>query len=383
MVFQTYLEAWADAVNAPLRNIVCNDLRGQLDRLATGLSGAVGIVPGGGYLNPMLAPLLVPTGCTPVPPVDFPPRGGQCSGVLYKVDMARYRPDGTIDNVSFRNVVGPIASTGGEWTPDFFGNLQFTVTCVAPNDTEPPTPGIRKFGPSSYTDNDKLSRGVLVQITREDGLPDTCGNGGFTPDPPDPQYGPFTMNSWTVNIAGNDVTFNGTAVFAPITFIPSVGVRIPVRISVSPNLYFPVSVDVPVYLKLPDLSIDTDISFVQNSVTLNVDSDTAQPSTLAYTKRIVGVNITSTVASITRVSTIAGSGSASDLQVPWLAIVRFVPPAGYSASEGTDILVKTESQYVPCPWWYGASGYTILENAGVSCSAVSKEAYIADLVKPA
>lgn len=378
----SFLYALADALQAPLRNIACV-LNPSAVTVGVGLgnSGSLGIV--------------YPTSCgQPVAPEISPIVGGQCP-VLYNVSVGVLRPDGSpFAPIPFANVQGPITGVGGEWIEDFAGNLRYVAFIIAPNDTEPPTPGFRKFGPfTGYTDNQKASRTYLIGISRVDGLPDNCGNSS-TPPPPPPPPQTGTLTNITVNFGG--LTYNlGAPSFTvyPTVHIPVYGgLHIPINLTFSPSFAFPGGINLPIYLRLPELTINTPISFFNFDLSPEIrapeikvdfpDPATVVPAGIDYVERIVGVNINSVVTQPSRVSEISGEGGGSSLQVPWLAIVRFIPPAGFSDNEAVDVPVKTESQFVPCPWFYGADGYTVIENVGVETSHSAVTGEVANLIKP-
>lgn len=377
-----FLEALADALQAPLRGAMC---------ALTPSAFSVGV----GYPGSLSIGAVFPNTCgQPVPPEISPVVGGQCP-TLYNVNIGVRRPDGTLfAPIPFANVQGPITGVGGEWIEDFTGQLRFTAFIIAPNDTEPPTPGFRKFGPfTGYADPTKASRSYIVSIARVDGLPDNCGSGGTPPPPPAP---PPTGTTTNITFDFGGITYNlGSPTFTiyPTVNIPIYGgLHIPINLTFAPSIGFPGGINLPVYLSLPDLNINPRISFFNLDLSAEIKAPEVKitfpdpPATISpdleYVERLVGLEVVTELATPNRNSSITGSGSASDLLVPWLAIVRFVPPDGLGYSESIDIPIKTLEQYVPVPWFYGADGYTILENQGVTCSVTEIRAEVANLVKP-
>lgn len=376
----SFLTDLADALQAPLRGIAC-----FLNPSAFGLG--VGLPPS------FNASLVWPTDCgAPRIGEENPVLQGQCVGVLYNVLMRRIAPDGTTLDFPFSNVVGPIRSAGNRWTGDFSGNLRHTVTLAAPNDTEGPTPGIRQFGPSSYTDNGRLGRSVIVSITRVDGLPDNCTD--TTPPTPPPSV-PITVNlpDVTISIGGSPITFNGpVTIYNPIHIPVYGGIHIPINFRVNPNIIFPGGINLPIYLRLPDLNINPSISFFNvdlGGLTVPIDLTLSFPQTptgeenagIDYVERIVGVDIRCSVAPSARLTEVRGDGVAPDLYVPRLAVVRFTLPSFLSSLPHIDIDVKSINQFVTCPFPTGATGFTVLPQPGVTYTATPITAQVANLVK--
>ena len=378
----TFLESLADALQAPLRNVLC------LLNPST-FNVAVGIPPS------YSTGLSYPADCgIPPAPVDAPVLGGQCN-TLYKVTVNVRRPDGSIFGpIDFRNVAGPIRSVGGEWQPNFFGDQFFRVVVVAPNDIEPPTPGFRKFGPlTSYVDNGFVSRAYLVSLTREDGLPDNCGDSPGSPPPAQP---PQTGSIGPINITVGGVTYNlggaSVNIYAPVNIPIYGGLHIPISVRFAPSIAFPGGTNLPVYLSLPDLNINTRISFYNFDLSTEIKNLTLKVSfpdatgggggELPSSERLIGLQVLSTVSPDAPITVINGGSSAPNLYVPRLATVRFTPPEGFPSLVAVDQDVKSLDQWVPVPWFYGAGGYTILPNVGVECAVTPVYANIANLVQP-
>lgn len=379
----SFLEALADAIQAPLRNAVC-----ALNPSA--FSVGVGVPPS------FSLGAVFPASCgQPIAPQVTPVLGGQCP-TLYNVSIGVVRPDGTVFSpIDFANVVGPIRDVGGEWTTDFFGNVRFTAVLTAPSDTEPPTPGFRKFGPfSGFTDPTRAARAYIISIARVDGLPDNCTSTG-TPTPPTqpPQQvsiGPISVSFGpnTFNLGSPQVTF-----YAPVNIPIYGGIHIPVTVRFAPSIAFPGGVSMPIYLTLPELNINPRISFFSvdlspeiKPLTVNVTFPQGpgggSGGDIPTVERLLGVNVSCTVNPGARPSLITDPLTTADLYVPYLGIVRFTPPSAFSTNLSVDVPIKTLEQFVPCPWFYGAEEYDILPNAGVEITSAPVFADIADLVKP-
>lgn len=381
----SFFDALADALQSPLRNAMC------LVRGTTSLGVSIGTDAAAS----LTLGYNIPNDCNqPIPPEISPVVGrGQCDNVLYRVFWNVRRPDGQIVQWGpFTNVVGPITGIGEEWTTDFFNNILHTTVIFCPNDTE--QGGVRKFGPySAYTDATRAARSFIRLIERQDGQPDNCTQSNPPPNPT-PQ-GPVTINlpDFPITFGGTTINLNGNATFNPIVNIPVYGgIHIPINVNLNPNIYFPGGINLPVYLRLPSLTINPSISFFNVSVapeikpklSISVFPPSPEPSGegLSYTTRLIGVRVLSTVAQTSPVSVINGVNGSTNLYVPRLATVRFVPPSFVSSQESIDIDVKTLDQFVPVPWVYGASSYTVLPNVGVTVQATPITAQVADIVRP-
>ena len=382
MVAQSYLEAFADALQAPLRGALCQSLPQLLDRwLTVGVSQL-----NGNGLPYYFQDLLWPVDCGVIPPqAPQRPPGGQCENVLYTVNVALYRPDGTISaTIPFQNVVGPIAGITTDWQPDFFGNLFALTILFAPNDTEPPTPGQRRFGTWGPADPQQRARSVIVSIVRQDGQPDNCTGGPVPPPTPPPPPAGIPLPPFNFQLGPISVPINGSVNVGPVFFAPVLAkFLLPVTVNLSPSIAFPAGASFPVNIGLPDFNIEVPISFFPIDIdVLRTPEVRCTGSEAEFVERIIGVNVTVELEEKNRLTVINGEGVASDLLVPWAAVVRFIPPDFASNREAVDIPVKTGQQFVPCPWFYGADDYTVLANQGVLVEAVPRVARIADFVKP-
>lgn len=377
----SFLEAVADAIQAPLFSVAC-----LLSPSAFSLG--FGVPPS------FSASAVIPADCGRPPAPEFGPMlSGQCP-TLYNVRVNVYRPDGTtFGPIDFSNVVGPIRSIGGEWVVDFFNNTRYRVVVVCPNDTEPPTPGFRKFGPfTSYTDPDRASRTILVSANRVDGLPDNCGPSTGQEPPPQP---PTTTNIGPINVTFGGNTYNlgspQVTFYAPVNIPIYGGIHIPVTVNFPPSVGFPVGINLPVYLSLPGLQINPKISFfnfdlsteIKNITTINTFPQVGGGGGgLPTVRRIIGLRVVSTIGDGAPVTVINGGPASPNLYVPRLATVRFIPPSGFPQNVSVDQDVKSQNQYIPVPWFYGADDYRVLANVGVTCNATPVYANIADLVQP-
>lgn len=218
-----------------------------------------------------------------------------------------------------------------------------------------------------------------------DGQPDTCGNPGPPPPPSaPPQFGPFVFAPFNFFIGGfGNVNISGTFTFRPAINIPiSGGVHIPVDVNINANAFFTAGVSFPVYLRFPSLTVNTGISFNNNlDITPQINFP-RRGSDIPTVRRIIGVNVVSTLTQNAPITIINGNNGAPNLNAPRLAIVRFNPPAAISNRQSIDIDVKTANQFVPVPWFYGAESFTVLNNVGVSTVATPVFGNIADLVQP-
>jgi len=376
----SYLEAFADALQAPLRNAVCLDPRVNLDRLITSGIAAIGGASGVFYGQS----LIWPTECGQVPAqTDAPFLDGQCTNVLYRVNVRTTFGDGTNRDIEFTNVVGPLRTIGTFWQEDFFGNLRAGPEIICPNDTQGDVPGRRRFGPwSSPIDTGRLARSFLISVVRQDGQPDNCGDNTYTPPPPPSpapvvNIGPFTFSAGPFN-----TTVNATATFGDAIFAPSFGgINIPVNVTIAPNIIFPGGARLPVFLLFPSLNINAPISFFP----INVQTITQEGGgtvELPYVERVFGVDCLCTPSPEAKVSLIAGDGNQPSFIFPRAGIVRFYVPGFLSLLVSQDVDIKSVQQFVQCPNPSGAVGYEILPTPGVSIVDTPVNARILETVLP-
>ncbi len=377
----SFLDDLADAIQAPLYSVAC-----LLSPSAFSLG--FGIPPS------FTASMTIPADCGRPPAPEFAPMlAAQCP-VLYNVRVNVYKPDGSVFGpIDFTNVQGPIRSIGGEWVTDFFNNVRYRVVVVCPNDTEAPTPGFRKFGPlTSYTDPGRASRTILVSATRVDGQPDDCGASSGDPPPTQP---PVTTTLGPINLTFGGNTYNlgspQVTIYAPVEIAIYGGIHLPATVKFPPSAAFPVGINFPIYLTLPGLQINRRISFVNLDLSTKINSITTVNvfpqgggggRSLPTVRRLIGLRVVSTLAEGNPLTIINGGADAPNLYVPRLAVVRFIPPEGFSTEVSVDQDVKTLNQYIPVPWFYGAADYRLLANVGVSCEVTPIYANIADLVQP-
>ena len=202
------------------------------------------------------------------------------------------------------------------------------------------------------------------------------------PNPP-PSYPELPIPPFNITINGTTINITAFATFAPALNMPIYGgVHIPVTVRINPTVSIPVGVRIPVYLRLPGLTINQAISGINVNVQPAINFPSGGSSEIDYVERIIGVRTTTALETPSRISLIAGNESGSDLLVPWAGIIRFVPPAFAANVESIEVPIKTANQYVPCPWFYGADSFTLIENVGASITAVPVRALVADFYKP-
>lgn len=372
-----------DGVGDALRDRWCSNPSDMIDRVRWAFQNDPLSLPSA----PALISSLLPRDCGQLPPQSQsnPIPGGQCAGVLYNVLYDRIRPDGTVNtNLVFANVPGPIGNLYVDFRRVGFNqDARAFVVLIAPNSTEGSQPGRLEFGPSSYTDEGRQTRIVLRSIARVDGQPDNCGNGPPQPEPPIDRPPPGQLPPVNITIGPNNYEFSPTFNFNPTVNIPiNAGVHIPVDITIAPNIVFPTGVQFPIYIKLPEFTVNQTISGPFIEVDVNTGGGGVPQVELATDRLMVGINIQCNADNARTVSVINGTDGQPNLYVPSLATVRFVPPAGFSGVVGTDVLVKTLNQFVPCPWFFGAGSYRVLPQPGVTFVAQAVFADVARLVKP-
>lgn len=377
------LNELVDQVSDGIRSRFCTNTDDMIRRIRWAFQNFPLALPSA----PSLISSLIPIECNQVPrqpPTNRIP-GGQCPGVLYRVTFNRIRPNGQVDpGIQFQNVVGPITNLAVRW--ERVGAIPYKaafIVLTAPNDTEYSIPGRREFGPSSYDDEGEQTRVVLQSISRMDGQADTCGDGEPVPEQPEVNPPPAQLPPINIQIGPNSVQFSPTFSFSPAVNLRVNGtVSIPVNVDIAPNIIFPTGISFPIYLDLPDLTVNQTISGPFITVENNPGGGGGGTVQLQEVQRLIGVRVQSTLTPDHKVSTIVDSQGGKNLYVPRLATVRFVPPAWVGEQLSVDLDVKTLDQFVPVPWFYGASGFDVFPSIGISTVTTPIFAKVADLVKP-
>lgn len=340
------LSDWAESVAAASRDVVCSALAtnealaGWIDAVwRTNWNGSLASAVRRGFCSNPSAP--------PDPSDYIQFTGGQCPGVTYRV-QADYQfapspatgfpgPEGSLDDT----IEGPITYQNPFTVPDGEPNQGFKgVAWIGSN-------GDRVsviINPSGF-DGVSVSN---VSITREDGLPDDCGN----PPPQIPPYepSPISRDVTYVNNEGNQVTENyNFTLNAPVL--------------VGGNIFAPVTIAGNDFELEAEITLDGEFEFNfgdepgGDTVTDGEPPDSAidddEPE--SDDPRIIAVLVSSTVDTDVAGTTLIAQTDNPDVYVPDLGLISF----RIAVSDGftgwtSDERVKNVRQYIPCPAPQGA-----------------------------
>lgn len=238
-------------------------------------------------------------------------------------------------------------------------------------------PSTSSTGVITYTDLGTVRRDVYfapvwsaITVTRQDGLPDNCGN--LVPSPTiNPQ--PTTPTNITITYVDNSsTTINVTAsiIYAPIRVNVEGDLIIPFRVTVANEYNYGLNGDInfntgdinvnfgnpnlppstgplPDDYKSPD-DVPTYPPTVPNSVS-PPSSDPPQNSTNEVIRACIV-----TVTGNTSRATVIDQGTNPDIYAPNLGFVQFAIAVDNAVAWTADIPIKNYRQFVTCPWDAGA-----------------------------
>lgn len=295
----------------------------------------------------------------PDPPPPPPFTGGQCNGVVYRLEFSvGFTVDSTGQVVEpvrngVRNFqgVGPIRPRGAVEGEQFVwrnGGDGQVMGAVGLNGNSAPT----------Y---------AIYDLIRQDNLPDVCGDPDPDIDPVDP--GDVTFEG---DVTYNDV--NNTTVNIPVVLVfgflqinAKGEVSIPFKVDVNGefNLNGQINAqgEVNFGVALPGSNIDTDIRIDNCRDLVRPDDEVPedpepdlvpQEPDQSQQKILKGVLVTVNALSNIRASVIAQDEN-PDIYVPSLGHVNFLCRVGTAQAGWTgDIQVKNRRHLIPCPWEDGA-----------------------------
>jgi len=369
-----------DGLREVERNAFCDIARAGVagGLLFAGLTATSGLGLAGGLLTSGISAAAYIAFCGYPPPPDFynyPDwTGGQCPDVPYRIAIGcnLYLRVGTgvffIGRVgSVFNGLGPVTvaeiyDTGIQdndirvravWRG---GSADESIIKGTFNDPEVP----------QYTYDD-----VIVTVTRQDGLPDLCGN----PAPVAPPLRPGD-NVYPTNITYNNE--NNVAVTVPITLtfgFPRVDIRgeINMPVNVKVDVDIPISFNGNVNFNTGNFTIkvappggnppgdDDDPPVVtppgDDPIPTDVPIPPEEPPTddpLVKKKKI----IKAVIVTVTETDAEAGiifQGDNPDIYFPALGYVQFFIRVGTTGGWTSDIPIKNKRNFIPCPWVLGAT----------------------------
>lgn len=189
------------------------------------ISGAIGYLPGGGFVNSLI-PFVCPNSSPPSQPFEPPFNGGQCCG-LYNVTVVgvlegetvdtTFPAPGKIGGVFWRESEGSPVLYSGSWL------LESGLDC----------PGVEPRLDFLWggTNLSMMPSASIVSISRVDGLPDDCGN----PNPTWPRVSPPPSGlNFDINVpVGNvnvtvPVSVNFNAPPINVSFSPTISFSTPI-----------------------------------------------------------------------------------------------------------------------------------------------------------
>lgn len=295
----------------------------------------------------------------PIPEfLDPQPELGQCAGVQYTVCASALNNFGNPVNTC-RTGIGPffglsIIPIGGQGNVnlgfEFAGGRSNWLTL------------------SAQAGENSIEASTIDDVTRTDGLPDDCG------DIPDPLPQPQPIETTTNITYGDNNEFSLTT---PIFFLPVINnfngqLQIPFRL---PNINIRGNINVT-----PDGEIDLDFDFPDPIPRPDGDdilpepepedgdeipeepedepNETGDPPILAIFGKITTTNRT-------RATTIFQPG-APNIIAPRAGIVRFRIATGSGSAWSSDIPIKNQDFFIPCPAPWGAIDAIAVADTGVA-----------------
>lgn len=371
---QDLVGAVADVAPAAVREVLC-----QLGGLASLGAGPLGPLQSPGTGNRTLSDAggILQAACPVPPPLPepLPPpfEGGQCPGVLYTVRTNLKRQN--LDNCNefetafdVGNVPGPV---GQPFPVEFVEN-----PC---NDSEIGrvwnwTTGAGTVLFRSESSQVGLQNVEILEVIRQDGLPDDCGN----PPSPEPTRPPITQPPPSPEIP--TINPDGSP-GSPIIITPRVG---PIFIDASANIKVPVTVEIsgpdidvnttiPVSVSLPDFNVDFEFGGTGGGAGGEGGEEPTPPSPICCpppppelqpapeedpgedpedppppNRRRVGVVVSTVEVGETAAGTTVFTAN-PPLRVPRVATVQFEIEVGGTTSLSADTQVKSLNQYVEGP----------------------------------
>lgn len=323
--------------------------------------------------------------CNREPPPEVAPtppyNGGQCPGVSYHVigDVTwnPSPPSGTPYNYSpSGDFNGPITFAGARRSSA--NNVGFVVDHA---------------GGTAVLDGLAAGADVVatyqvnnVRVTRNDGLPDNCGDPEPDPVPP-PDSSITNVNIDYDDDDGTSISVPIALVFAPIFVNASAELNIPVRLSFDPT--FNNSFNATVNLNTGDITYDfsnTNVSGGGNNSSPSPDSynddgsdpgtppdvptpDLPPPPDEAEDERegiLRGVIVTATL--VPDHLTEIFQDDNPNIFIPRLGNVQFCYRIGNKLAWSEDIPVRNKRQFIPCPWEGGAIDVKGTPTTGVEIS---------------
>nr|CRY96817.1 hypothetical protein [uncultured prokaryote] len=307
----------------------------------------------------------------PAPPTGAPPfSGGQCPGVQYtvagNVDYVPFDPSSETTSTTFLSSFryGPISYIGDDGSPTSTGGLIRDFDFRG-NPRETPLAGSSEAGTWTPTQ---------LNITRDDGLPDDCGD---PPPGPVPPRQPITQPPRSPAIPTEDDDGNpGPPIFfepriGPIFYGPLGEINVPVTVNVTGDL-IDVDVSIPVTVSLPDFTVSFEYGGSGGTTGPGEPAEPTPPVRICCDPpppvrrpkeevqeedEPIPPNPNSKIIGVAVASNGPGPSSSSStiftadppLNVPRIATVQFQMESDNSVFVSADTQVKVRSQFVAAP----------------------------------
>jgi hypothetical protein len=336
-----------------------------------GLAAGLGVAGGAATIYAIGCNQELPPSAVLAPPFT----GGQCSGVAYYVRTYQdytysdgSRPPGTQGQLTA--VTGPISSVDFAVTTGLDGT---TLTIVAASGTVVTHPNTSS-GSAPGTPHYEYSN-ERVEITRVDGLSDTCGN----PPPASPSVPPgsntVSQPVTYVNNDGDTITnnYDFTFGFAQVNIDGTLTIPVSVNLTANPTANFSgtfnlKSGDFNINIGDPSVAGDPGNSCADNPTAYPPPPDNPSDSPPVYPhspetndkpeKRKLLRGCLVTVTSVDGNQGELFQIDNPDVGIPDYGLVNFQVQVGGATGWTEDIRVKNRRQIILCPWTPGAIGVT-------------------------
>lgn len=297
------------------------------------------------------------------PPFTSPPfEGGQCVGVSYFVDIYA---DIRVAGASVRDYPEVFTVRGN----GPIGGLYLEY--VAVNQTSlriqwgSPQPVIG----NTVSEDEYYAAYQIIDIRREDGLPDTCGNLIDPPSTPTPSQ-PILVPVPYEDDDGNDFNLPVNIIYAPVRVDIDGSLNVPFRLQLDPN--FDVEINGSINLNTGDINLNfgntntppskypgqddykspNDVPDYPPDVPNGISPIPPTPPEDETTGVIRAVIVT--VTDYASNATIIDQAENPDIYAPNLGFVQFAISVKNAVAWTSDIPVKNFRNFIPCPWEGGA-----------------------------
>ena len=325
---------WLQAAEDAVKGAYCQYL-GAVDNYY-GFWESVGIPTG--EISPILRSYVCDNAGPPPPPPPF--TGGQCPGVLYRV---QWRWQGGCRN----NQLGPLLTFPGPIRAVFHYPVNPPFNAGVTVDA----PGGGNTGDGCGTQNP--TTGITeINVFRADGQPDTCGDPAIPPTPLPPEGVEQPISFTYVNVEGDTITELGDlTIFAPViapSFELNPKIYAPFRLQLGPNSFKGT-------LELPDLNFDLRPEFTRRGPGSDPDTTPIAPgpdnpdTPDDETERILTGILVRSEAGGTTSTTELFQPDGPNIYVPRLANAYFRVRVGNQLSWAGPYDVKMREAFIPAP----------------------------------